>query len=190
MTQKFETRQWVPFPVEQVFAFFANPGNLPRLMPPELRTRIEELRLEPPPPCLSDCENEVMNPSVGIGSEIVISFSPVEWLRYRVQWTARITNFVWNSHFCDEQTEGPFKFFRHRHGTIRKDREGRPGTLVTDDIEFALPYGPVGWMTAPLVRRRLKRSFTERQKRLMDLLAVERVLRRVLATEDVARATF
>ena len=27
MTQRFESRQWVPFPVELVFAFFANPSN-------------------------------------------------------------------------------------------------------------------------------------------------------------------
>lgn len=42
MAQRFETRQWVPFPVELVFAFFANPSNLPHLMPPRLKTRIED----------------------------------------------------------------------------------------------------------------------------------------------------
>ena len=29
MSQQFQTRQWLPFPVELVFAFFANPVNVP-----------------------------------------------------------------------------------------------------------------------------------------------------------------
>jgi len=36
---------WVPFPLERVFRFFANPENLPRIMPPASGTRIEALRL-------------------------------------------------------------------------------------------------------------------------------------------------
>ena len=49
MTGRFQTSQWLPFPVELVFAFFANPVNLPRLMPPRLETRIEDARIAPPP---------------------------------------------------------------------------------------------------------------------------------------------
>ena len=50
MVQRFETDQWVPFPVELVFAFFANPSNLPHLVPAKQKARIEDLRLQPPPP--------------------------------------------------------------------------------------------------------------------------------------------
>ena len=50
MTQRFETSQWVAHPVELVFAFFANPTNLPHLMPRKLVTQIEDARIQPPPP--------------------------------------------------------------------------------------------------------------------------------------------
>ncbi len=52
MRLHFRTEQWLPYPVEQVFAFFADPQNLPRLMPAWQRARIESaaLILPPPPP--------------------------------------------------------------------------------------------------------------------------------------------
>jgi hypothetical protein len=33
-TTAMSFEQWVPFPLERVFLFFADPRNLPRLMPP------------------------------------------------------------------------------------------------------------------------------------------------------------
>lgn len=167
MTHRFEARQWIPFPVAQVFAFFANPHNLPLLMPPELKTRIEALRLQPPP----SLPGQPGSLAAGVGTEIVISFCPVPWLPLRVTWVARITQFVWESHFCDEQVRGPFQRFRHRHGMQPEDREGQPGTLVSDEIEFVLPFGWIGRLGSVLVRRQLNGSFRERQDRLPRLLA-------------------
>ncbi len=172
MKQQFAARQWVPFPVEMVFAFFADPLNLPRLMPPALRTRIEEAQIKEPPALDANHTGEISfaNPPAGVGSEILISFCPVAALPYRVRWMARITEFVWNSHFCDEQVLGPFAFFRHRHGTVTEIRNGQMGTLVTDDIEFALPLGAIGALPSTLVRAQLQRSFTARQMRLPKML--------------------
>jgi len=56
----------------------------------------------------------------------------------------RITEFAWNSHFLDEQLRGPFATFHHRHGIQAEYRDGIEGTLVTDEIEYALPYGFIG----------------------------------------------
>lgn len=44
----FTTDQWVPFPVDRVFAFFADPLNLPRLMPAWQDARIDSLELQTP----------------------------------------------------------------------------------------------------------------------------------------------
>src|SRR6266702_7039354 len=150
MTERFETRQWVPFPVEQVFAFFATPVNLPRLMPPEMRTRIDEARLKPAPDMPACSELLFRNVDggssavAGVDSEILISFCPFTWSRKRVQWTAQITDFVWNKYFRNEQLRGPFAEFRHRHGMSTEVRYGRPGTLLSDDIQYVLPYGLLG----------------------------------------------
>jgi ligand-binding SRPBCC domain-containing protein len=177
MTERFETRQWVPFPVELVFAFFANPSNLPHLMPPKLETRIEDARIEPPPgrPVAQDPARRFLSVAAGVGSEILISFYPIRWFPRRASWTARITEFEWNSHISDEQARGPFTLFRHRHGIQAELRDGVEGTLVSDEVEFALPYGPLlygllGRVGGVLVRRQLESVFAHRQKRLPEIL--------------------
>jgi ligand-binding SRPBCC domain-containing protein len=172
MVQRFETRQWLPFPVELVFAFFANPANLPHLMPPRLKTRIEDARLKPPPPrpVAADPVRRFLSVAAGVDSEILISFIPIRWLPKRVSWTARITEFEWNSHFCDEQVRGPFTEFRHRHGIESQARDSQEGTLVTDTIEFSLPWGVAGQMGGLLIQRQLERAFAYRQNRLAEIL--------------------
>ena len=173
MTQRFQTQQWVPFPVELVFAFFANPQNLPHLMPSRLKVRVEDARLQPPPPrpVAQDPARRYLSVAAGVGSELLISFCPLPWIPKRVSWMARITEFVWNSHFCDEQARGPFVDFRHRHGIEPNLREGVEGTLVTDTVEFALPWGTISKIGGLVVQRQLAQSFASRQKRLPEILA-------------------
>ena len=50
MRHFFQAEQWLPYPIETVFAFFANPENLPPLMPAWQKARIEKLSIVPPPP--------------------------------------------------------------------------------------------------------------------------------------------
>jgi ligand-binding SRPBCC domain-containing protein len=173
MMQRFETSDWVPFPVELVFAFFANPTNLPHLMPKRLETRIEDARIQPPPPrpVHPDPARRFKSVAAGTGSEILVSFFPIPWAPRRVSWMTRITEFEWNSHFCDEQVRGPFECFKHCHWIVAEVRDGVEGTLVSDRIEFELPYGSVGQMGGVFVRRNLEKSFAYRQKRLPEILA-------------------
>ena len=140
-------------------------------MPPVLRTRVEDVRLVSPPPSPltpgSGLPTEYM---AGVGSEIDLSFSPARYLPMRLRWTARITEFAWYSHFCDEQTRGPFERFRHRHGIKSEIQEGRVGTLLTDEIDYSLPFGSIGHLWDASVRRQLKRTFSLRQDRLPKML--------------------
>ena len=173
MVQHFETSQWVPFQVELVFAFFANPHNLPPLMPPELKARIEDMRLKPPPPrpIADDPARRFQSLAAGVGSEIVISFTPIKWLP-RVSWTARMLEFEWNSHFADEMANGPFKTFRHRHGIAPESADGEEGTRVSDAIDFELPGGFLNTLASGRVWNQLQQSFAFRQKRLAEILAI------------------
>lgn len=174
MPRCFETAQWLPFPVELVFAFFANPHNLPHVMPPELQARVEDVRLQPAParPVAADPARRFRSVAAGEGTEILVSFCPLKWLPQRVSWTARIVEFAWNSHFIDEQIRGPFATFRHRHGIVAECRDGIQGTLVTDSIRYALPGGVFGNLAAGRVGSQLERSFTYRQKRLPEILEI------------------
>jgi ligand-binding SRPBCC domain-containing protein len=174
MTQRFETRQWVPFPVELVFAFFANPSNLLHLMPPEQKIRVEDVRMQPPParPFAADPARRFRSIAAGEGSEILISFCPLRWLPQRVSWMARIVDFAWNSHFVDEQVRGPFKHFRHRHGVAIEVRDGVEGTLVADLIEYSLPASVFGLVAGGRVHSQITNAFAYRQKRLPEILAI------------------
>ena len=163
----FATEDWTPFPLEQVFGFFSQPENLPRLMPPSARVRLEQLRLRP-------AAEDPRGLAAGVGSEVLIRFAPLPGLPLRARWTARIVEFAWLSHFVDEQVEGPFVRFRHRHGFARQRRQGVAGTVdgtvVSDRVEFVLPAGWLGQLALPLLRRELGRQFAARQRRLPELL--------------------
>jgi ligand-binding SRPBCC domain-containing protein len=173
MTQQFEASQWVPFPVELVFAFLANPSNLPHVMPPAQKVRIEDIRMQAPParPVSADPSRRFRSVAAGTGSEILISFCPVRWLPQRVSWMARIVDFDWNRHFVDEQIRGPFRQFRHRHEVSAEIRQGVEGTIVKDAIEYEPPAGVAGWLLKAAIRSRFEETFAYRQKRLPEILA-------------------
>jgi len=173
MAQKFEVSQWVPFRLEVVFAYFANPDELPLLMPPRMETRIEELDLIAPKkarPAVPPLVGKLPGVAAGEDSEILISFCPFAWPRVRMKARVRITEFEWNNHFCDEQIQGPFHQFDHRHTTKAMVRKGVQGTLVTDAIEYSLPFGAIGSLGNGMIRRNLEEAFAHRQKRLTEVL--------------------
>jgi ligand-binding SRPBCC domain-containing protein len=159
--------------VELVFAFFANPANLPHLLPAWQRARIESSRVVAPPPRPFAAEPALrfQSPAAGTGSELILSFRPIRGLPLRAQWLARITEFTWMSHFTDEQITGPFAYWHHRHGVVREPREGVDGTLVTDDVEYELPVGRLGELVhGSFVRPHLEDLFSYRKKRLEEIL--------------------
>ncbi|HUY95152.1 MAG TPA: hypothetical protein VMU71_07625 [Terracidiphilus sp.] len=172
MTRHFETSQWVPFAVELVFAFLANPQNLVHLAPPHLKLRVEDVRFTPPPPrpVATDPARRFQSVGAGRGSEILVSFVFLPWTP-RLSWTSRIVEFKWYSHFSEEHVRGPFAVFRHRHGIAAENRSQVAGTLVTDSIEYALPSGIIAALAAARVWRQLQESFAYRQQRLPEVLA-------------------
>ena len=90
------------------------------------------------------------------------------------KWTAAITEFEWNHHFADVQQKGPFKRWHHRHEFIQDNRNGSSGTLVRDEIEYEVGYGPFGAVAnALLIEKKMRQIFAHRQKVLPELLARE-----------------
>ncbi len=141
MRHVFEAGQWLPFPVPLVFAFFANPRNLPPLMPAWQKARIDELNLIAPPPPPPGSPSRL---GTGVGTTMRLSFRPVPLLALRLSWLALIPEFEWNDHFCDTQTSGPFRYWRHCH-SVRENLRGQiSGTLVHDHVEYEFPGGKLG----------------------------------------------
>ena len=160
--------QWVPFPLPRVFLFFANPRNLPRIMPPATDTRLDRLALVPPPNPRGSSTSDTS--LAGVGSLIVTSFRVLPPLPFRARWIARITDFEWNHHFADTQDKGPFRTFQHRHEFSAEEKDGVPGTIVRDRIEYDIGLGLAGRIATLFVGPQMARTFRHRQQVLATLL--------------------
>jgi ligand-binding SRPBCC domain-containing protein len=165
----FQTEQRLPYPLELVFAFFADPANLPKLMPLWQCARIEQATFVPPPPPPQPFPGSDRI-TAGTGTLLKITIRPVPLVPIRASWDARIENFRWLEGFCDVQLSGPFKIWRHCH-TVQLHRSG---TLLHDEVEYELPLGPLGSLAEKLfIHRQLAATFSYRQRRTLELLAIE-----------------
>jgi ligand-binding SRPBCC domain-containing protein len=169
MSQCLQVEQWIPVPLPKVFAFFSDPHNLPRIMPPSQGAKIVKINLVPPQFAAG------MRPSgiermAGTGTEITFKFRAIPYVPIHERWTALITEFEFNNFFSDVQKQGPFKSWRHTHTFEQKTIDGLDGTVVGDEVEYEVGFGVVGTMLEAMVFQRMMRSTFEHRKQ-----AVERV---------------
>lgn len=144
----------LPKPVEEVFPFFGDAGNLARITPPELRFRI----LTPLPIEMRE------------GAEIAYR---LQLFGVPFRWRTRITAWEPGVRFVDEQERGPYRLWRHTHTFAATPR----GTHMVDRVEYALPLAPLGDLALPVVRRQLDRIFDYRAETIRELFgSVEPVM--------------
>jgi ligand-binding SRPBCC domain-containing protein len=167
MRHSFQTEQWLPYSRERLFAFFANPANLPPLMPSWQRARMEGVKFVSPP---ESPHSGTFGIAAGAGSLITISFRPIPLLPLRLKWEAYIVEFRWNDFFCDEQRRGPFRYFHHCHRVREDIREGAAGAVVSDVLEYELPMGLLGDLVNRLAMKRQIRTLFAYRQRMLPLL--------------------
>lgn len=159
-----EFEHWIPAPLEKVFEFFADPMNLPRIMPEWMRVRIEEIAVVAPP-------GSSGSHFAGAGTKLFASYRALPFLPKRIHSEAQIVGFGLNESFADVQTRGPFRSWHHRHEFATEDRGGIPGTRVRDRIEYEVGLEPLGSIVNALfIVPQMRRTFAYRQR------AVERFL--------------
>ena len=144
--------QRLPGTPDDVFPFFADAFNLESITPPILHFGL----LTPAPIVL------------GLGT--VIQYG-MRLHGFPVNWTSSIQGWDPPHRFVDTQIRGPFRFWHHTHRF-----EALPGgqTLMTDDVQYALPLQPLGELALPLVRRDLKMIFDYRARVIEARLAQAR----------------
>jgi len=125
----------------QVFAFFAEATNLQRITPPEL-------------------DFEIVTPRP-------IYLRKRTRIEYRIRlfgvpfsWQSEIQRWYPPEEFVDVQLRGPYKLWVHTH----RFREEHGVTIIEDEVQYALPYWPLGELVYPLVRLQLGRIFRYRQQ--------------------------
>jgi ligand-binding SRPBCC domain-containing protein len=171
----FQSEQWLPFPVELVFAFFANPTNLPRLMPAWQQARMEKTSFVQPPPSPNPTHGFAPL-AAGAGTRLTFNFRPFPFSPIRLRWEGEIDSFVWNHHFSDIQLRGPFAHWHHTHTVVPETRPiesgiATPGTLLRDEVQYQLPLGKLGDLVHPLIVRQLRQTFAYRHRRTRKLLS-------------------
>ena len=170
MRHVFESEQFLPVPREAAFAFFANPQNLPPLMPHWQKARIDEVTWQPPPP---RPEGTPVLPGVaaGDGTLLLITARAVPGFPLRGDWHAKIEDFRWNEGFCDVQLQGPFAYWRHCH-SVRDavSPEGAHGTAVHDHVTYELPFSAVSDAGVSAAKAALAATFTYRQQQAARLV--------------------
>lgn len=148
MTYSLSTDITLPLPIESVFPFFADAGNLEAITPPELRFRI----VSPMP----------IDMRVGALIEYRLSLFGVPF-----SWLTEISVWEEGHRFIDRQLLGPFRLWHHEH---RFESTSSGGTRIRDDVHYALPLDPFGRIAHPIVRGRLNRIFDYRTEQVQALL--------------------
>jgi ligand-binding SRPBCC domain-containing protein len=146
MSRPYELRreQWVPRPLEEVFAFFGDARNLEALTPDWLRFEI------------------LSRGPIRITAGSRIEYA-LHWHGIPLRWKTEITRWQPPYEFQDLQLSGPYRLWRHTH---RFEAVGG-GTRITDFVEYELPFGPLGRIAHSLtVRRNLRRIFDYRHDRI------------------------
>jgi hypothetical protein len=143
-----ESRMWLPKPRAEVFAFFADPRNLPSLAPPSFRVRLVTM----PPPAMA----------AGAVFDLRLA-----WLGVPLRWRVFVREYDPPVRFLDVQVRGPYARWEHRHLFFP---EG-DGTCVEDRIVYRLPLGAVGRLAhALLVGRQLRALWDYRRRRIAEAL--------------------
>jgi ligand-binding SRPBCC domain-containing protein len=173
MRFSYHTQQLLPYPLERVFDFFANPENLPLLMPSWQKARIDSASiLAPPPPPRPPSDAALNSKTAGAGSKLSLSFRPLPLLPFRLSWDAEISEFRWDQHFCDRQLRGPFAYWRHCHNVRRVNQSGVDSTHVADDLEYEIPFGLAGSLAHRLfLRRQIEQVFAFRKAQLARIFS-------------------
>lgn len=138
--------QTVPRPLDEVFAFFANPANLARITPPWLGFRM-------------------LTPPQAMRAGLLIDYR-IRPLGIPQRWRSAITTWEPPSRFVDEQVRGPYRSWHHLH----EFHAVEDGTEIRDTVHYALPLGLLGRIARTLlVRRQLDAIFAYRARIVADL---------------------
>lgn len=127
---------------EVVFAFHEAPDAFERLQPPWQKTEI----LQPPT-------------SLEVGTKVIlrVKVGPF-WQRMVAEHIA----YEPGTMFADQMIEGPFAKWIHRHVVTPR---GPTACVLTDDIEYELPFGAAGrFFGGRFARRSIERLFDYRHR--------------------------
>src|SRR5260221_466966 len=106
-----QREQWVPRPIEEVFAFFASAANLELLTPPWLKFQI----VTPEP--------------IAMAPGTLIDYR-IHWHFIRLRWRTEIIEWSPPTRFVDIELRGPYKLWHHTHA-FTVERGGGDHSMIS-----------------------------------------------------------
>ena len=141
----------LPISLDEAWAFFSNPANLTKIIPPDMGFRITS------PPVSETYAGQI----------ITYTIRPL--FRASVNWTTEITHVEKPHFFVDEQRFGPYRFWHHQH----RFREVEGGVEMHDFVHYLLFHDQfAGLINRLVVAPRLRRIFDYRSKTLKEIFPV------------------
>jgi ligand-binding SRPBCC domain-containing protein len=142
-----KTRMELPLELDDVFPFFCDTAILERITPPELHFQT----ITPQP--------------IEITLGTIVDYK-LQLFTLPFRWRSEIT--VWRPphEFVDEQVQGPYRLWIHRHEFYEENGI----TIIQDTVRYQLPLWPLGEVAYPLLRVQLRRIFKYRQQATRDVL--------------------
>jgi ligand-binding SRPBCC domain-containing protein len=149
-TYVLKTEQNLPISLNEAWDFFSSPLNLEKITPPDMDFLVTS----------DNNEDDKIYP----GMIITYKISPI--LGIKINWMTEITHVKEGEYFVDEQRFGPYTLWHHQHHF----KEIKGGVLMTDILNYAIPYGIVGRIAHNiLVEKQIKRIFDYREKAITGL---------------------
>jgi ligand-binding SRPBCC domain-containing protein len=136
--------QILPITLQQAWDFFSSPNNLSLITPPHMKFKVLYM----------SGGNKMY-----AGQIIRYKVNVLPWVR--LNWMTEITQVHEPYHFIDEQRFGPYALWHHQHHF----REVEGGVEMTDELNYAIPFGFIGWLAnAIFVAREVNAIFDFRYK--------------------------
>jgi ligand-binding SRPBCC domain-containing protein len=141
--------QILPISLQEAWKFFSDPGNLATITPGDLQLKI----------LYASGEGETYEGQIIRYQLKVLPLITSEWVTEIKNVNAPIS-------FVDEQRFGPYTFWHHQH----RFSECPEGVEVTDEVNYAMPFGILGDVVHKLfVQRELNSLFSYRSDKLVEL---------------------
>ena len=146
---QFKAEQFLPISRDKAWDFFSSPKNLSVITPPEMDFKI-----------LSELNG------AGIYEGMKIDYRVKPLLGISLRWQTEICKVQNQNYFTDRQLKGPYKVWEHTHTFV----EVKDGILMTDVVNYELPFGLIGKVAERLVvRKKIKSIFDYRETILNKL---------------------
>jgi ligand-binding SRPBCC domain-containing protein len=140
--------QKLAIPVEEAWDFFSRPENLVKITPASLDIKIT---------------SELNGGEIYIGQIITYKLKPL--LGISLLWVSEIIHVERHKLFVDEQIKGPYKLWHHEHHF--KTVAG--GTEMTDIVQYKIPFGVLGNLGLPIVKKQLEDIFSYRRLKVEEM---------------------